>query len=66
MEWLRCRISDERGEDVVEYALVLVLVSLAALALIMAAGVGVGTLWAGACWSISQAASIVGGAIPCN
>jgi len=57
MRHLKTFFSDEQGQDLVEYTLLLAFVCLASAALFISAGANIQTVWSTGSTTLSQAAS---------
>jgi Flp pilus assembly pilin Flp len=60
MELLRRFVRDERGQDLIEYTLLMAFVALASASLFISAGGNVQTIWQSANTSLSNAAGQAG------
>jgi Flp pilus assembly pilin Flp len=58
-KWMKRLFGDERGQDLVEYSLILAFVALAAAALMTTMGQSVTTIWTSADSQMSDAAAAV-------
>jgi Flp pilus assembly pilin Flp len=58
-KWMKRLLGDERGQDLVEYSLILAFVALAAAALMTTMGTSVTTIWTSADSQMSNAAAAV-------
>ena len=60
MELLRRFVRDERGQDLIEYTLLMAFIALASAAIFVNAGASVNSIWTKASTQLSTAASTAG------